>query len=413
MGEHPPVVDWTTDFDHTDDAWAADPYPIWDELREKCPVAHTERYGGVWLPTKHADVAAIAYDTEHFSSRSIIVSEMKAPAFMEPQGIAPPISSDPPYHHDARRMLLPIFSPQNIDKLEPSTRAYCHELIDAQVGKDVVDAAEDYAQHIPVRVIANMLGLPEEDADIFRSFVHHMLEGVAKPLEQRADGMMGLFAYLRDHIQDHVDNPRDDLIRFLLDAEIAGEKLDGFQVGRTIALLLIAGIDTTWSSIGASIWHLAKTAADRVRLVAEPGLMPLAIEELLRAYARDDGALGTPGHGLQRLPDEGERLDSSVVPCGQPRSQRLRARRRGHPRPRAQPARRLWTRRPPVRRIAPGAHGDARRPRGVARALPRLRARRSRRSAVVGGTSARPTRTSGPSRSLTAFVVGSPSPSGI
>jgi cytochrome P450 len=283
MGEHPPVVDWATDFDHTDDAWAADLYPILAELRETCPVAHSDRYGGVWLPTKHADVAAIAYDTEHFSSRSIIVSEMKAPAFMEPQGIAPPISSDPPYHHDARRMLLPIFSPQNIDKLEPSTRAYCHELIDAQGGKEVVDAAEDYAQHIPVRVIANMLGLPEEDADMFRGFVHH--EGVAKPLEQRADGMVGLFGYLQHHIQDHVANPRDDLISFLLEAEIGGEKLDGFQVGRTIALLLIAGIDTTWSSIGASIWHLAKTPADRRRLVAEPSLLPSAIEELLRAYA--------------------------------------------------------------------------------------------------------------------------------
>ena len=63
MGRHEPVTDWKTDFDHTDDAWAADPYAIWDELRGTCPVAHTERYGGVWLPTRFDDVAAIAYDT--------------------------------------------------------------------------------------------------------------------------------------------------------------------------------------------------------------------------------------------------------------------------------------------------------------------------------------------------------------
>ena len=285
MGHHEPVLDWETDFDHTDDVWAADPYPIWDQLREKCPVAHTERYGGVWLPTRFEDVSAIAYDTDRFTSRSIVVSEFRPPAMMAPAGIAPPISSDPPYHMDARRMLLPIFSPQSVDKLEPSTRAYCQELIASMEGRDVVDAAVDYAQHIPVRVIANMLGLPEDDADVFRGFVNHVLEGVALPIEQRVEGMIALFGYLEGHIKDHMERPRDDLITFLLDSELEGRKLDPFQVGRTIALLLIAGIDTTWSAIGASIWHLAKTPTDRQRLVDEPDLLPVAMEELLRAYA--------------------------------------------------------------------------------------------------------------------------------
>ena len=152
-------------------------------------------------------------------------------------------------------------------------------------GHDVVDAAEGYAQHIPVRVIANMLGLPESDAEVFRGFVNHVLEGVDKPMEQRAEGIIALFGYLQGHIEDHIANPRDDLITFLLESELDGEKLSPFHVGRTIALLLIAGIDTTWSAIGASIWHLAKTAADRERVVAEPELLPVAIEELLRAYA--------------------------------------------------------------------------------------------------------------------------------
>ena len=98
MGHHEPVTDWKTDFDHTDDVWAADPYPIWAELRETCPVAHTERYGGVWLPTRHEDIASIAYDTERFTSRSIIVSEFRPPMELAPQGIAPPISSDPALH---------------------------------------------------------------------------------------------------------------------------------------------------------------------------------------------------------------------------------------------------------------------------------------------------------------------------
>jgi cytochrome P450 len=285
MGHHPPVTDWATDFDHTDDGWAADPYPIWADLREKCPVAHSDRYGGVWLPTRFEDVAAVAYDTERFSSRSIIVSEFRAPLTLAPQGIAPPISSDPPFHKEARRLLLPVFSPQAVDKLEPSTRAYCEELVAGLRGKDVVDAAEDYAQHIPVRVIANMLGLPESDADRFRGFVTHVIEGVSLPLEQRAEGMIALFGYLQGHIEDHVAHPRDDLITFLLESELDGQPLDAFQVARTIGLLLIAGIDTTWSAIGASIWHLAGSAADRRRLLADPGLLPVAIEEFLRAYA--------------------------------------------------------------------------------------------------------------------------------
>jgi len=285
MGHHAPVTDWASDFDHTDDGWAADPYAIWDELRKTCPVAHTRRYGGVWLPTRFDDVAAIAYDTDRFTSRSVVVSEFRPPLEFAPAGVAPPISSDPPYHQDARRMLLPIFSPQAVSKLEPSTRAYCDELIEALLGRDVVDAAEEYAQHIPVRVIANMLGLPESDADVFRGFVNHVLEGVDLPMEQRAEGMFALFGYLRGHIDDHIANPRDDLITFLLGSELEGKKLEPFDVARTIALLLIAGIDTTWSAIGASIWHLARTPADRERLVAEPELLPVAMEELLRAYA--------------------------------------------------------------------------------------------------------------------------------
>lgn len=279
------VSDWATDFDHTDPTWVADPYPIWDDLRQRCPIAHTDRYAGAWLPTTWEDVAAIANDAERFSSRSVVVANHRPPMELAPAGIAPPISSDPPFHMGARRMLLPIFSPQKIDALEPSTRAYCEELIADLKGCDVVDAAAEYAQHIPVRVIANMLGLPEEDADRFRGFVHHVLESVAKPIEERIAGFLELFEYLKGHMEDHIAHPRDDLISYLLAAEMNGEKLTPFHVARTVGLLLIAGIDTTWSAIGASIWHLAKTPADLERLVDEPALLPTAIEEFLRAYA--------------------------------------------------------------------------------------------------------------------------------
>jgi cytochrome P450 len=202
-----------------------------------------------------------------------------------PQGISPPISSDPPFHHGARRLMLPAFSPKAVEKLEPFTRDYCHHLLDEVEGHDVVDAAREYSQHIPVRVIAKMLGFPHEDADTFRRFVHNVLESVDLPPEQRMANFQELGEYLDAQIQDHIEHPRDDLTTFLLEAEMNGEPLNPDHVGGSIALLLLAGIDTTWSAIGASLWHLARTPADRDRLVAEPDLMPIAMEELLRAYA--------------------------------------------------------------------------------------------------------------------------------
>jgi cytochrome P450 len=280
-----PVSDWATDFSHLEPGWFDDPYPIQDDLRQRCPIARTERFGGGWLPTRYEDVAAIAYDTERFSSRSIIMSNFRPPRELAPAGGSPPISSDPPFHHDARKLLLPAFTRTAVSRQEPATRALCHSLIDAFEGRDVADAARDYAQHIPTRVIADMLGFPPADGPRFGEFVETTLEGINLPPEERMARMAALFDYLLAQIRDHVDHPREDLTTYLINAELHGQKLDPSHVAGTMALLLIAGIDTTWSAIGASLWHLARTPEDRRRLVAEPGLLPTAMEEFLRAYA--------------------------------------------------------------------------------------------------------------------------------
>ncbi len=280
-----PVTDWATDFSHLEPEWSADPYVIQDDLRQRCPIAHTDRFGGGGLPVRYDDVAAIAYDTENFSSRSIIMGNFRPPADIAPIGGSPPISSDPPFHHDARKLLLPAFTRRAAGRLEPSTRAYCHALIDSFEGDDVVDAARDYAQHIPMRVIADMLGFPPEDGPQFRQFVENTLEGINLPPEERIEKMESLFDYLLDQVHDHLANPREDLTTYLINAELYGHKLQAEHVTGTMALLLIAGIDTTWSAIGSSLWHLARTPADLDRLTAEPGLVPTAVEEFLRAFA--------------------------------------------------------------------------------------------------------------------------------
>ena len=203
---HPPVQDFATDFDHTDAAWVADPYPIWDDLRQRCPVAHSDRYGGAWLPVTHDLVSEVAYDTEHFTSRSVVVSERRPgpedlPA---PIGVSPPISSDPPFHGVVRRMLLPAFTPKPIAALEPFTRELCRELLAATDGRASFDAALEYAQHIPVRVIVKFLGFPQEDADQFRGFIRLVLEEVDLPPEEREERFAAVDAYMDAQIEDHL-----------------------------------------------------------------------------------------------------------------------------------------------------------------------------------------------------------------
>jgi cytochrome P450 len=284
-GVYGPVSDWATDFDHVEPEYNRRAEEIWSDLRERCPIAHTERYGGTWLPVTHADVSAIAYDTEHFTSRAVVVSTRRpnAPA---PVGTAPPITSDPPFHREARRILLPAFAPRNIEPLEAEIRRLCIERLDTMDGEATIDAARDYAQHIPVNVIARMLGFPVEDADLFREFVHDTLESVNEPAERRVDTMRRLDDYVILQIEHHARrDDLDDLTSFLMNVEMDGAKLSPKHVLGTIDLLLIAGIDTTWSAIGASLLHLARTPADLARLVAEPALVATASEEFLRAFA--------------------------------------------------------------------------------------------------------------------------------
>src|SRR5690349_14292656 len=108
------AIDWATEFNHYTEEYAADAPGVWAELRERCPVAHSTEFRGMWVPTRHADIVAIAQDTDTFSSRAPLVAQYGS---MADFGIlAPPISSDPPYHTEIRRMLLPFFAPKQIGR---------------------------------------------------------------------------------------------------------------------------------------------------------------------------------------------------------------------------------------------------------------------------------------------------------
>ena len=285
MARTEPVSDWTTDFDVLDEAYVLDPFPRWDELREVCPIARTNRRGRAWLPTTYADVTAMARDIEHFSSAntSVIDSGEEEESPILTYGL-PPITSDPPLHTWTRRLLLPWFSHARVATYEPMTRELCRSLLEPHLEEGRADAAVDYAQQIPVRVIGAILGIPEELADTFTGWVRDVLEFADDP--QRVErGMFGIGYYLWDRINERRETDGDDLLTYLLHAEVEDGRVEDMVVLGMAILTMVAGIDTTWSAIGSSLWHLATHEEDRERLVAEPGLMDTAVEELLRAYS--------------------------------------------------------------------------------------------------------------------------------
>ncbi|MCG8458955.1 MAG: cytochrome P450 [Holophagales bacterium] len=279
--------DWTRDFDHADPAYNRDAPEIWADLRSRCPVVHSPRYGGMWIPFTHEDIREIAYDTTRFTSNNVVVSTVSS-MIEAPVGPAPPITSDPPFHAKARRLLLPLFSPKRIAAMEGEVRAVCRECLDALgpvTAGSVIDGAGRYAQHVPLRVIAPMLGFSPKDHDRLLGFVHDLLEGFDDHPEEQRRCRDKLDEYIEAHVARHRRDPNGNLTSRLLAAEIDGEPLGDEHVVGSIVLIFLAGIDTTWSAIGSALWHLAKHPADRQRLIDEPGLMPSAVEELLRAYA--------------------------------------------------------------------------------------------------------------------------------
>jgi cytochrome P450 len=283
-----PVNDPTTDFSIFDPEFVRDPYPTMSEIRESaCPVAHSDRWGGSWLPTRYDDVVAIAQEHEIFTSREIIVTPRPPGQVEGPYAgvAAPPISSDPPDHHWHRRLILPVFAPQAVAKYEQSTRELCNQLIDKFIAKGEADAGTDYAQQIPVRVIALLLGVPMEMADEFTGWVRGVLEvGLTDP-KVRLESRLKILNFFQTQLDDRKKNPREnDLITDLLNSGDKYPVTDQYVLG-VCNLMLVAGIDTTWSAIGSSLWHLAGHPEHCEQLRANPDLWPTAVEELLRAYS--------------------------------------------------------------------------------------------------------------------------------
>jgi cytochrome P450 len=268
-------------FDHWDPDLAGDPYPIYTELRDQCPVARSDQHGGFWVLSRYADIEAAARDATTFSSKSPSI-----PLEIGLDGMSiPPLDQDPPEHTRYRQLLLPFFSPGRSLKLEPLTRAIASRLVDdyrANGGGDVVEA---FSKPLPIAVVAQILGVEKSDHDLFNEWTSAIVEDGATDPDKAAKAGRDVYAYFVKLLDERRRFPRDDLLSHLLEAEIDGDQMsDGERLGCAV-LLLLAGIDTTWSTLGSFLWYLARDAKTRSQLVEDPSKIPSAVEELLRVLA--------------------------------------------------------------------------------------------------------------------------------
>ncbi len=204
-------------------------------------------------------------------------------AFGDELAERPPITLDPPQHGPFRRILLPAFGPRRIKSLEPFVREHARELLAQIVALDHCDAAAAYAKKIPSRFMARMMGCPDDRQEEFGERMRVILD--SNEMDEIRDAMTETQAFLTELMAERRLRPGEDLVSCILGADIGGRELTPAELIGALVLIITAGIDTTWSALGSSLWHLARHPEDRARLAASPELIPTAVEEFLRAFS--------------------------------------------------------------------------------------------------------------------------------
>jgi cytochrome P450 len=261
----------------------ADPYPVYRRLREEAPVYYNDRHD-FFAVSQFADVEKGLLDAQtYISGRGGIIELIKADIEMPPGVI---IFEDPPTHTIHRRLLSRAFTPRRVAELEPKIREFCALSLDPLVGSDRFDIIADLGAQMPMRVISMLLGIPESDQEAVRDHVDANLrtkEG--EPMQVSENFVTGeLFA---DYVDWRADHPSDDIMTELLNVEFTDETdtvrtLTRAELLTYLEVLAGAGNETTTRLIGWTAKVLADHPDQRAELVAEPTLIPNAIEEILR-----------------------------------------------------------------------------------------------------------------------------------
>ncbi|MGH9001247.1 MAG: cytochrome P450 [Acidimicrobiia bacterium] len=271
------------DYDIFSAAYRNDPFPQWAALRSRCPIARSDLWGGSWMPLRYEDIRDIARDAERFSNRS---TEVAGPPSAAARLLLPPLTSDPPEHKSDRDMLVPFFSQKKAAALEPFIRERSRALVGDIAAAGGGDAIAGFAQTLTLDVLIRVLGVAPDTP--LAQWLIRMIRLGGKDQSVRAETVREILSYLGGLVDRVADPPSgddgDDLITYLAGAEIGGTPLSRRQKVGTAFMVLLAGADTTWSALGAGLWHLALVPSDRRRLGADPSLTENATEEFLRAF---------------------------------------------------------------------------------------------------------------------------------
>ena len=271
-------------FDPYDAAIAADPYPLYARMREEAPLYYNAEYD-FFAVTRYEDCERGLVDARnHVSGRGGILELIKANVEM-PSGTL--IFEDPPAHTVHRSLLSRVFTPRRVSALEPQIRAWCAECLDPLRDADEIDFVGDLGAQMPMKVVGMLFGIPEEDQAKVRDASDARLRTEAgKPMAVEEDPTFGSEGFA-DYIDWRIDHPSDDLMTELLHTEFVDEHGETRTLTRDEALMYTtvvagAGNETTTKLIGWAGKVLGDHPDQRAALVAEPGLIPNAIEELLR-----------------------------------------------------------------------------------------------------------------------------------
>jgi cytochrome P450 len=244
-----------------------------EEMREQNPVFKDERTR-IWQVFRYEDVLSILTDYSRFSSQAYELTG----GFLSNSLIA----KDPPDHRKLRNLVNQAFTPRAVAHLSDRITEITQELLDAVRHKGSMDIVSDIAFPLPAKVIAELLGVPAEDWDIFQRWARVDSSDAASRRESGQSMQEEMFNYFTNLLEERRRSPREDLISSLSVAEVDGERLSEPELLSFCTLLLAAGQETTKNLITNAIVCLTDHRESMERLINEPALMPTAIEEILR-----------------------------------------------------------------------------------------------------------------------------------